>query len=153
ELLPLIGFETPSSLPATNEPAQSPRNGPLARLIENPDQTDGAPPYALTDQTGTIQRYVEPVPGVNLAAHVGQIVIVRHDTGPTLLASQLDLPREGLRPLIAPTQNGYGASAGLAYQSPGRSRFDGAVTPVQYIDADDNSVQLLPEGTSMGMAP
>src|SRR5690349_12482364 len=35
-----------------------PRGAPLARLVENPDQTDGAPPFALTDQTGTIQRYV-----------------------------------------------------------------------------------------------
>ena len=82
---------------------------------------------------------------------MGQIVNVRHDTGPTLLASQLDLPREGLRPLVMQPQAAYGlASAELTYQSGSRSRFDAGVRPVQYVDNDDSSVQLLPDEMSAG---
>src|SRR5262245_26921378 len=95
-LIPLlVGHPAASSTPSpgAQPPAGQPR-ARWARLIENPDQTDGAPPYALTDQTGTVQRYVEPVPGIDLDAHVGQIVGVRHDTGSTILASQLDLPAQ-----------------------------------------------------------
>jgi hypothetical protein len=73
-------------------PIASSRPRPLARLVHNPDPADGSPPYALTDQAGTIQRYVEPVPGIDLEPYVGYAVIVRHDTGRTLLASQLELP-------------------------------------------------------------
>src|SRR4051812_16232673 len=70
-LLPLLTGqpqENPVSTAVYQQPMNAPnipRRAPLARLIENPDQTDGAPPFALTDQTGTIQRYVEPVPGVD----------------------------------------------------------------------------------------
>ena len=63
-----------------------------ARLIHNPKQTAGLPKYALTDQSGTIQRYIEPVDGIQLEPYIGQVVVVRHDTGRTLLASQLELP-------------------------------------------------------------
>ncbi|MEO1496458.1 MAG: BBP7 family outer membrane beta-barrel protein [Planctomycetota bacterium] len=77
-------------------------SGPRAILIRNAEADPGAPPYALVDQYGRVQRYVEPTPGVDLEAHVGQQVRVAHDTGMTLLASQLDLPDE-LRPLAAPS--------------------------------------------------
>src|SRR3954471_7541998 len=92
-LIPLLGSQPASNaLPST--PIQQHSNGlqraPFGRLIENPDQTEGAPPFALADQTGTIQRYVEPVPGIDLASHIGQVVTVRHDTGSTLLASQVE---------------------------------------------------------------
>src|SRR6476646_10190869 len=97
-LLPLLSSQPPANAVSTavfqqpmNMP-NMPRRAPMARLIENPDQTDGAPPFALADQTGTVQRYVEPVPGIDLASHVGQLVVVRHDTGSTILASQLELP-------------------------------------------------------------
>ena len=63
-----------------------------ARLVHNPKPTAGLPKYALTDQSGTIQRYVEPVDGIRLESYIDQVVVVRHDTGRTLLASQLDLP-------------------------------------------------------------
>ncbi len=63
-----------------------------ARLIHNPKPTDGLPKYALTDQSGTIHRYVEPVDGIQLEPYIDQVVIVQHDTGRTLLASQLQLP-------------------------------------------------------------
>jgi hypothetical protein len=65
---------------------------PLARLIRNPEEASGGPKYALADQSGNIQRYVEPVPGIDLEPYVGYAVQVRHDTGRTLLASQLALP-------------------------------------------------------------
>lgn len=72
--------------------------GPLALLVRNNDTSHGAPPYALLDQYGQVQRYVEPTPGVDLARHVGTRVRIRHDTGLTLLASQLDI-EAGLTPL------------------------------------------------------
>ncbi|MEM6655794.1 MAG: hypothetical protein AAF596_08335 [Planctomycetota bacterium] len=72
-------------------------NPPAAAiLIRNPRVTNGEPPYALTDQFGQVQRLVEPAVGINLDPYVGQIVAVRHDTGRTLLASQLDLAPRGL---------------------------------------------------------
>jgi hypothetical protein len=153
-MLPLIGFDTAAaSTPSPIYQApQIPRRGPLARLIENPDQTEGTPPYALTDQTGTIQRYVEPVPGIDLAANVGQIVVVRHDTGPTLLASQLDLPRESLRPLLSESQSGNSAnshSRGLPFPYARRPTAEASVQQAQYVDDDDMSVQLLPDDMSM----
>ena len=63
-----------------------------ALLIRNPDTSDGTPEYALADQFGQVQRYVEQSNGINLAAYVGERVAVRSDTGETLLASQLLLP-------------------------------------------------------------
>ena len=99
-LLPLLSNQPAANAVSTavyQQPMNAmPRRAPMARLIENPDQTDGAPPFALTDQTGTIQRYVEPVPGIELSSHVGQVVTVRNDTGSTLLASQLELPPPAL---------------------------------------------------------
>lgn len=74
--------------PRANNPA------PRAILIRNAEADPGAPPYALVDQFGRVQRYVEPTPGVDLEAHVGRQVRVAHDTGKTLLATQLDLPDE-----------------------------------------------------------
>lgn len=120
--------------------------GPLARLIENPDQTAGTPPFALTDQTGTIQRYVEPVPGIELAAHIGQVVVVRHDTGSTLLASQLELPPRQLAPMDTGSgQYGSMRVAARGANSARRANLDGGVEQAQYVDNDDSSVQLLPD--------
>ena len=120
--------------------------GPLARLVENPDQTAGAPPFALTDQTGTIQRYVEPVPGIELAAYVGQVVVVRHDSGPTLLASQLELPPQPLAPMDTGSgQFGSMRAAARNANSARRANLDGGVEQAQYVDNDDSSVQLLPD--------
>lgn len=73
-------------------PAPAAQRPTLARLVRNPDTSGGLPPYALADQVGTIQRYVEPVPGIDLEPYVDAVVTVRYDTGRTLLASQLDLP-------------------------------------------------------------
>jgi hypothetical protein len=43
----------------------------------------------LIDRYGGVLRYVEPTDGVDLESHVGEAVVVQHDTGDVLLASQL----------------------------------------------------------------
>jgi len=65
----------------------------LGRLIHNPDSSGDQPAYALTDKAGTIRRYVESEPGIDLESSVGQIVAVQsqHTSSRTLRASQLDL--------------------------------------------------------------
>lgn len=68
-----------------------------ARLVHNPDTSEGNPPFALVDRYGGIKRYVEPIEGIDLERYIGQTVGVRRDTGHTLLASQLDLPRSRSR--------------------------------------------------------
>lgn len=67
-----------------------------ALLVRNPDTGDGKAEFALADQYGRIQRYIEPSPGIDLSAYVGERVGVRSDTGLTLLASQLSLPAIGV---------------------------------------------------------
>jgi hypothetical protein len=155
-LIPAMTPQTaePAPFPPSRQPMNSPSGGPLARLIENPDQTDGAPPFALTDQNGTIQRFVEPVDGIDLSCHVGQVVVVRHDTGNTLLASQLELPPAPLRPMVSrPEDNRYAMRDGTA-ATHRVADSQGDVQQVQYVDNDDGSVQLLPDDMSMsgGMA-
>ena len=63
------------------------------KLVRNSDASDGTPPFALLDRYGGILRYVEPVDSVNLQKYLGRTIGVRHDTGDTLLATQLALPR------------------------------------------------------------
>ncbi|QDU57687.1 BBP7 family outer membrane beta-barrel protein [Aeoliella mucimassa] len=63
-----------------------------AILIRNPNTSDGTPEFALADQYGTVQRYVEQNGGIDLQSYVGERVAVRSDTGDTLLATQLLLP-------------------------------------------------------------
>ncbi|MCG8448804.1 MAG: BBP7 family outer membrane beta-barrel protein [Pirellulales bacterium] len=65
------------------------------KLVNNPDTSDGTPPFALVDRYGGVVRYIEPVEEVNLEAYLGETVGVRRDTGDILLASQLALPGEG----------------------------------------------------------
>ncbi len=161
-LLPLLsnqaanGISTAEYQQPMNMP-NMPRRAPLARLIENPDHTDGAPPFALTDQTGTIQRYVEPVPGIDLSSYIGQVVTVRSDTGTTLLASQLELPAQSLRPLIGNSDERYAISTDAVGSWRRSTEPVGAVQQVQYVDNDDTSVQLLPDGVPVadpiGSAP
>jgi hypothetical protein len=82
----------PTNTWTSHVPLTAQQRRPLARLIRNPDTSGGLPAYALTDQTGTIQRYVEPVPGIDLEPYIGYAVTVKRDTGRTLLATQLGLP-------------------------------------------------------------
>lgn len=98
----LPGDARPTAKPAgkaANAPAAAAKavaeavdDRPQAVLVRNPSTEDGAPPYALADDQGTIQRFVEPTPGVDLEPYLRRIIRVEHDTGATLLASQLDLP-------------------------------------------------------------
>lgn len=83
---------------ATTAPAAPEGEGPWAVLMRNPDTAAGEPPYVLLDDYGRVRRYVEPSPGARLDERVGERVRVLHDTGRTLLASQLDFGDE-LRPL------------------------------------------------------
>jgi hypothetical protein len=156
-LLPLLGNQ-PTMNPVSNAAYQQPMNmpntppgrAPMARLIANPDQTDSAPPFALTDQTGTIQRYVEPVAGIDLSPYVGQVVTVRHDTGSTLLASQLELPPPALRSMAGNSGGDRYASAANASGTWRRTAEPASeVQQVQYVDNDDSSVQLLPDDMSI----
>ena len=115
--------------------------GALARLVLNPDPTPGAPPFALTDQSGVIQRYVEPVPGIELNSYVDNVVVVRHDTGRTLLASQLEFPPQPLYPLL-------GEESGISELMPlaNHDRNGGGTAHIertQFADDDDATVQLL----------
>ena len=68
-----------------------PQRTPLSgKLVRNPDTSDGSSKFALVDRYGGVLRYVEPVDGVDLDAHVGQDATVRRDTGDILLASQVE---------------------------------------------------------------
>lgn len=88
EAKPMRSLAELAAAPAT--PSRS--TGQQALLIRNPDTSDGTPDFALADQFGQVQRYVEPSPGIDLDSYVGERVTVRSDTGTTLLASQLELP-------------------------------------------------------------
>jgi len=88
-----VGSGSNVSRPA---PSRKPGTASLqAKLVHNPNTRGGAPPYALVDRHGGILRYVEPVQRINLEPHVGKVVGVKHDTGDTLLATQLVLPQGG----------------------------------------------------------
>ena len=109
---------------------------------------------ALADNVGTIQRYVEPVPGVDLEPYMGTVVRVRHDTGRTLLASQLELPAAPLRPLVEPLNGDdvHRAEANLTepvkiIAAPMKQAAD--IRPAEYVDHDDASVQLLADAEEM----
>jgi hypothetical protein len=147
-LLPMLSSQPPADAVSTamyQQPMNMPRRTPLARLIQNPDQKDGAPPFALTDQTGTIQRYIEPVPGIDLSSHVGEVVTVRNDTGTTLLASQLELPPQPLRAMVGNSDDRYATATDASGTWRRAAEPAGGVQQVQYVDNDDTTVQLLPD--------
>lgn len=141
----------PAGLASISHPPAPPRRtmpqAPLARVVKNPDTSSGLPPYALTDNSGTIQRYVEPVPGVDLEPYVGGVVRVRHDTGRTLLASQLELPPQPLQPLTG--DRAGRAPRSFVADSPRPLRLAGRTAaplfPTKSADNDDTTVQLVAE--------
>jgi hypothetical protein len=119
------------------------RRGPLARLVRTPEPSAALPPFALADRGGVVQRYVEPVPGIDLEPYVNQVVIVRHDTGRTLLASQLELPPQPLVPLLGESSD----VSQIDIRNPAqRASMSPIVQPAQFVDHDDATVQLLTEG-------
>lgn len=130
--------------------------GPMGILIRNPSAERGEPPFAMADQYGRVQRLVEPTPGVELARHVGQKVRIRHDTGQTLLASQLELPlaeaapRElrpvspaqfvppgKLKPLAAPKDKRSTATARSYQVVPAQAAEEVAPGPAEPLDLDE----------------
>ncbi|MCA9260306.1 MAG: BBP7 family outer membrane beta-barrel protein [Planctomycetales bacterium] len=86
-----------SSMSVRSQPPEAYDAGSAAkwsgRLVRNPRTDDGRPPYVIIDRYGGVKRYVEPSAKVDLERYVGRFVGVRRDTGDTLLASQLALPR------------------------------------------------------------
>jgi hypothetical protein len=145
-MMPMVGLPPNSDMLSPREPfvpAPSAPRGPLARLVRNPNSVDGLPPYALADQSGRIQRFVEPTPDVDLESHVDRVVVVRHDTGRTLLASQLELPPLPLHPMLGAAHHvgdlhGSGMGRDMGTQALG------AIQPAHFADDDDDTVQLLP---------
>jgi len=79
--------------PATKQRTVKRKSTLRAKLVENPNISDGSPPFALVDRYGGVLRYVEPVASIDLQPYLGKTVAVRRDTGDILLASQLALPR------------------------------------------------------------
>jgi hypothetical protein len=111
-----------------------------ARLARNPRPEDGNPPYVLIDRYGGVQRYIEPVPQVDLDRHLGETVAVRRDTGGTLLASQLELPRVSMRrgataAATAKTRNGVQLAA----------QEEPLPTPLVPTPADDGPMAASPD--------
>jgi hypothetical protein len=125
------------------------QRGQLARLVMNPDPTPASPPFALADQAGAIQRYVEPVPGIDLGAYIDQVVVVRHDTGHTLLASQLELPPRPLYPLLGDESGELESRPRASQAIGGWLDNESHVRPAQFADDDDATVQLLPDGEDL----
>jgi hypothetical protein len=88
-----LSMAAPSLPPAcAQEAGESAPRGAMGLLIRNPETARGEPPYAIADQFGRVQRLVEPSPGMSLDRFIGERVRIKHDTGHTLLASQLELP-------------------------------------------------------------
>jgi hypothetical protein len=144
---PMIPAGSASAAYPPAPPRRTIPRAPLARVVRNPDTSSGLPPYALTDNTGTIQRYVEPVPGVDLEPYVGGVVRVRHDTGRTLLASQLDLPPQPLQPLTGDragrAPRSFVADSARPLKLVGRSA--APLFQTKFADNDDTTVQLVAE--------
>ncbi len=84
--LPAVGAK-----PLTAEPTKT------GILVRNPRAERGEPEFALLDSYGRVKRYVEGSERVSLDSYVGQQVRILHDTGKTLLASQLELPLSSTR--------------------------------------------------------
>ncbi len=117
----LFEADAPASLVPSNSSQLPPRRGIKrpslqAKLVRNANAKDGAPAYALVDRYGGILRYVEPAEKVNLTPYVGRVVGVRHDTGDTLLASQLIFPT-GNR-VATRSRTASGGVAQVAFQEP-----------------------------------
>ena len=127
-------------------PAAAVARGPLARLVKNPHTADGSPPFALADQAGTIQRLVEPVPGIELGPYVGQVVVVRHDTGRTILATQIELPPLPLLPMVGDARYTTDGSASGDFHA---LSFNSREQTAQFIDNDDTTTQIISDDESL----
>ena len=120
-----------------------------ARLARNPKPTDGNPPYVLIDRYGGIQRYVESTPTVDLDRYLGQTITVRRDTGHTLLASQLELPKLA-RPAGAVVGGEVKLAAAEMPVAAGEPTLaDGSATPTPEAVAGEPLPDPIPDPQSM----
>lgn len=113
--------KAPAGFVPNNKPQLPPRRGiqrPTlqAKLVRNKNK-QGEPAFALVDRYGGILRYVEPVEKINLEPYVGRVVGVRHDTGDTLLASQLIFPRTVSNTVVQTVRPANGVQQ-AAFQEP-----------------------------------
>ena len=119
--------------------ATSSRSTPAQReqfagwLVQNNETRSGHPPYGLVDEYGVVQRFIEPASGVDLERFIGRRVAVRSDTGDTLLATQLALPRTTPK------------------ATTGSSR-SGSVRLADFVDGADNGQQSVAEELPQGDA-
>ncbi|TWT85295.1 hypothetical protein Pla123a_01020 [Posidoniimonas polymericola] len=94
--------------PPARVAAHPPVLGPGEYYIDhNRAGQPGDSPYVLRDAAGQVARYVEPTTALDLRGLVGAVARVRHDTGQTLLATQLDIspkPLAGRSATVAPAQ-------------------------------------------------
>ncbi|MCH2113853.1 MAG: BBP7 family outer membrane beta-barrel protein [Pirellulales bacterium] len=89
----LDAIRPPNPVGRSSRGRKNQRSGAFrAKLVNNPDTSKGAPPFALIDRSGGVLRYIDPVEDIDLDTYLGETVGVRRDTGKTLLASQLMLP-------------------------------------------------------------
>lgn len=102
-------------------------------LDHNRAPAPGDPPYVLRDDAGQVQRLIEPTAMVDLDAIVGSRVRIRHDTGRTLLATQLELSTSE----AAPAE--MGPPRAFAPEAPG-----GVVLPIDF-QTDDPSEPIVLE--------
>jgi hypothetical protein len=126
-----MGVKSPQS---ARRPAWS------GRLVRNPRTKDGNPPYALVDQYGGVRRYVEPTPQVDLERYVGRTVTVVRDTGGTLLATQLNLPRATPQRVAAGAPGRSGVRLAAAEEAT-----PGKIEPIPA--AGGAPAEVLPEGS------
>ena len=121
-LIPMMGPQPaePAPFVPAGPPMNSQAGGPLARLIANPDQTDGAPPFRSRTRAERFSDDVDQWTGSTCRATSGKSGRQSHDTGNTLLASQLELPPAPLRPMVSnPDENRYAMRGGAV--APGSS--------------------------------
>lgn len=125
----------PSAQPAPGQPAAF---APGEWLLDrNTSGAPGDPPYVLRNAQGVVERYIEPTPSLDLESVVGQAVRIKHDTGQTLLATQLEIG------LLNSNSTGYQPRA-FAQRSP-----SSAVLPVQH-QTDDPTKPIVLEELPVG---
>ena len=121
--------------------SESTNSGAVALLIRNPNTSGSQPPFALTDQYGRIQRYIEPSPGIDLTPHIGTKVRVKSDTGKILLSSQLELGSTSaqLKPLKTSQRQSSTGTSQAQRSQPSEWKHSGRLlTPIETVQFDED---------------
>ncbi len=92
-----LNLTQPRRLPAASAQPLAQTQAKTGILVRNANAERGEPEFALLDSYGRVKRYVEGSERVPLDSYVGKQVRILHDTGKTLLASQLELPLSSTR--------------------------------------------------------